>query len=82
MAGAVASGGVAGVGGTFRRWQRSRSGLGLGMLVGNWLRGEPRYSSPGPHLLFIALCDGGPPTILGWAPPIRAREQGPKGRWA
>ena len=27
----------------------------------------------GPHLSFIAQCDGGPPTIVGWAPPIRAR---------
>jgi hypothetical protein len=63
-----------GFGGASRRWQRpfSRSGLGLGMSVGNWLRGSPRTASPGPHLPFIALCDGGPPTISGWAPPIRA----------
>ena len=27
----------------------------------------------GPHLSFIAQCDRGPPTIVGWAPPIRAR---------
>jgi hypothetical protein len=48
------------------------------MSVGNWLRGRSRTSSPGPHLPFIALCDGGPPTISGWAPPIRAREGRPK----
>jgi hypothetical protein len=31
----------------------------------------------GPHLLFIALRDGGPPaTSLGWASPIRTRDQG------
>jgi hypothetical protein len=29
-----------------------------------------------------AADNGGPPTILGWAPPIRAREQGSLGRWA
>jgi hypothetical protein len=29
----------------------------------------------GPHLLFIALRDGGPPaTSLGWASPIMTRE--------
>ena len=27
----------------------------------------------GPHLSFIEQCDGGPPTIVGWMPPIRAR---------
>jgi hypothetical protein len=26
-------------------------------------RGEPRTASRGPHPLFIALCDGGPPTM-------------------
>jgi hypothetical protein len=31
----------------------------------------------GPHLLFIALRDGGPPaTSLGWVSPIRTRDQG------
>jgi hypothetical protein len=53
-------------------------GLGLGCRWGDWRRGKLRTSSPGPHLPFIALCDGGPPTISGWAPPIRAQEQGPK----
>ena len=60
-----ASGGVAGVGGASRRWQRpfSRSGLGIGYRWGDWRRGEPRTVSPEPHLSFIALCDGGPPTM-------------------
>ena len=41
---------------------------------GCWRRGEPRYQCPGPSPLFIlALYSGGPPTIKGWAPPIRAR---------
>jgi hypothetical protein len=32
----------------------------------------------GPHLLFMALRDGGPPaTSLGWASPIRTRDLGP-----
>jgi len=40
-------------------------------------------SAPAPHPLFIlALCSGGPPTIKGWAPPIRARIKGLIGRWA
>ena len=38
---------------------------------------------PGPFTPFIlALCSGGPPTIKGWAPPIRARIKGLIGRWA
>jgi hypothetical protein len=36
-------------------------------------RGEPRTVSHGPHPLFIALCDGGPPTMDWWGPPTRAR---------
>ena len=38
--------------------------------------------APAPHPLFIlALCSGGPPTIKGWAPPIRARIKGLIDRW-
>ena len=29
----------------------------------------------------LALCSGGPPTIKGWAPPIRARIRGLIDRW-
>jgi hypothetical protein len=38
--------------------------VGLGF-VGWGVRGlgEPRTASCGPHPLFIALCDGGPPTM-------------------
>jgi hypothetical protein len=80
MTGAVASGGVAGVDGASRRWQRpfSRSGLGLGCQWGTSCAACLVPRAPAPTFLFIALCDGGPPTISGWAPPIRAREQGPK----
>jgi hypothetical protein len=39
-----------------------RVGLGF-MGWGVWRRGEPRIASRGPHPLFIALCDGGPPTM-------------------
>jgi hypothetical protein len=35
-------------------------------------RGEPRTASCGPHPLFIALCDGGPPT-MNW---LGAPDQG------
>ena len=39
--------------------------------------------APAPHPLFIlALCSGGPPTIKGWAPPIRAWIKGLIGCWA
>jgi len=38
---------------------------------------------PGPSPPFnLALYSGGPPTIKGWTPPIRARIKGLKGRWA
>ena len=30
----------------------------------------------------MALRDGGPPAVLGWASPIRTRVKGPVGRWA
>jgi hypothetical protein len=67
------------VGGTSRRWQRPFfDRIRVRMSVENWLRGRSRTSSPSPHLPFIALCDGGPPTKSGWAPPIRARDQGTK----
>ena len=38
---------------------------------------------PGPSPPFnLALYSGGPPTIKGWTPPIRAQIKGLKGRWA
>jgi hypothetical protein len=45
-------------------------GLGLGVECSNW--GEPRDQSLWPHILFIALCDGGPSTFISWTPPTRA----------
>ena len=58
-------------GGASRRWPRplcDRLGFRTvgGVLGGS---GEPRAWRPGPHLLFMALCDGGPPTILGLGAP-------------
>ena len=58
-------------GGASRRWQRplcDRLGFRIvgGVLGGS---GEPRARRPGSHLLFMALCDGGPPTILGLGAP-------------
>jgi hypothetical protein len=58
--------------------------VGLGFVGWDvWRRGEPRTASRGPHPLFIALCDGGPPTMdwLG-APDQGARTSPlrPKGR--
>ena len=66
-------------GGVSHRWQRSlcdRLGFRTvgGVLGGS---GEPRAWRPGPHLLFMALCDGRPPTILGLDAPDQARIQGP-----
>ena len=58
-------------GGASRRWQRPLCDrLGF-MTVGGVLggSGEPRAWRPGPHLLFMALCDGDPPTILGLGTP-------------
>jgi hypothetical protein len=47
--------------------------VGLGFVGwGVRRRGEPRTASRGPHPLFIALCDGGPPT-MGW---VGAPDQG------
>jgi hypothetical protein len=45
-------------------------GLGLGVECSNW--GESRDQSLWPHILFIALCDGGPSTFISWTPPTRA----------
>jgi hypothetical protein len=80
MAGAVASAAVAGVGGASRRWQRpfSRSGLGLGMLVGNWLRGEPRYSSPGPPPPIYTAVRRGPTNHIGLGAPDQGARTRPK----
>jgi hypothetical protein len=52
---------------------RDRTGLGQWVAT---VAVEPRdpHHWP-PHLLFIALRDGGPPaTSLGWASPIRTRD--------
>ena len=41
------------------------------------------YGATNPTSLFyMALRDGGPPAVLGWAFPIRTRVKGPVGRWA
>ena len=39
--------------------------------------GDSRALCPGPTSLFMALCDGAHQPWSGWAPPIRARIQGP-----
>ena len=73
-----------------RQWSRGggfplllrtlRSGQGFRWV---WRRtGEPRFVCRRPPPFFIAQCNGGPPTIKGWAPPIRARIKGLIGRWA
>jgi hypothetical protein len=36
----------------------------------------------GPHLLFMALRDGGPPAVLGLDAPNQGASQGSSGRWA
>ena len=43
--------------------------------------GEPRTVSPGPHLLFIALRDRDPPTMIWLGAPMRARVRVRLGRW-
>jgi hypothetical protein len=55
--------------------------VGLGFVGwGVWRRGEPRTASRGPHPLFIALCDGGPPTMDWLGAPDRVRERARYGR--
>ena len=46
------------------------------MLVGTDGRGEPHVSSPSPHLLFIALPDGGLPARRTAGRPRSGRESG------
>jgi hypothetical protein len=36
----------------------------------------------GPHLLLFGTIRRGPPTLLGWTPPIRARSEPRLGYWA
>jgi len=50
--------------------------LSVGGEVGS---GQPRDKSRRPPPLFIAQGDRGPPAMVGWAPPIRARIKGPTG---
>jgi hypothetical protein len=58
-----------------RRWQCT---LEIGLGLGQWGGGSEVNLvtlTIGPHLLFMALRDGGPPaTLLGWASPIRTRD--------
>jgi hypothetical protein len=70
-------GGSGSTGGSSHRWQcypLDRLGFGVG---GSWAVNLV-FLTTGPHLLFIALRDGGPPaTSLGWTSPIRTRDKGP-----
>ena len=64
--------------GASRRSQRTLTiGLGLGhwWITGGY--GEPRFSSPSPHLLFIALRDRGPSAMRTAGPPDQGMDQGP-----
>jgi hypothetical protein len=58
---AEVSGGA--VGGVSRHWLRPSLRSGLGFVGGECGSGEPRISSHRPPPVFIAQCDGGPPTI-------------------
>jgi hypothetical protein len=66
-------------GGTSRRWQdnpRDRTRFGQWRAMAAVVNLVTLTTAP-PHLLFIALRDGDPPaTSLGWASPIRTRDQG------
>jgi hypothetical protein len=67
----VASGGLP-VGGS------ASLSIGLGLeTVGNSGGSEPRESSRGPHLLFMALRDRGPPAICWAGLPRSGSSQGP-----
>ena len=51
-------------------------GLGLGCRVVAAARSNLVTCASGPHPLYIALATGAHQPLLGWAPPIRARDQG------
>jgi hypothetical protein len=52
--------------------------VGLGFVGwGVRRRGEPRTASRGPHPLFIALCDGGPPTMNWLGAPDKGARTSP-----
>jgi hypothetical protein len=73
-----------------RRWRPVRlpvAGsvtLSIGLVLGQWVCGgssESRTVSPGPHLLFITLCDGSPPAVYGLdVPNQNARSEPTLGR--
>ena len=64
------------VGGASHRFSASLW-IGLGLGVGNSGGDEPSTLCPGPHLLFIALRDRGPPALLGLDAPDQGVGQGP-----
>ena len=49
------------------------------VLVGSSAQINLVIRAAGPYLFFIAQGDRGPPAMVGWAPPIRARIKGPTG---
>jgi hypothetical protein len=63
-------------GGASHRFSASLS-IGLGLGVGNSGGGEPRTLCRGPHLLYMALRDRGPPALLGLDAPDQGVGQGP-----
>jgi len=69
--------------GTSRRLQRLPDRIGLGF-VGGFRDGDKLWRACPrlPPLLFIVtLRDGSPQPLIGWAPPIRAREGCRLGHW-
>jgi hypothetical protein len=73
----------AGVSGASRRWQRTLlDRLGLGCRWGDWRRGEPRTSNPGPHLSFYSAVRRGPTNHVGLGASDQDARTRPKGRWA
>ena len=70
----MAESGVAG--GASHRFSASLS-IGLGLGVGNSGGDEPRTLCRGPHLLYMALRDRGPPALLGLDAPDQGMSQGP-----
>jgi hypothetical protein len=66
-----------------RRWLRPSLRSVLGFVGGaEWLMVNLILRTVGPHLYLLRSATGARQPWMGWAPPIRARGQGPSGRWA
>jgi hypothetical protein len=65
------------------RWLRPSLRSVLGFVSGaEWLTVNLVLRTAGPHLYLLRSATEACQPWMDWAPPIRARDQGPSGRWA